>query len=521
MLTEDNHIKTQKSDISKLDNNIAVKKDNKITQSDQSHQSLVNNYYSANLETELLPPVSRWTSIGGMVTVGLVGIAVILAATIKYDVTVKAEANIRPEGEIKLVQTSREGRIKSIQAQENQTIKKGDVIAYLDDQELQNKNQKLITNIHKSQLQLRQIDAQLNNLEQQIIAETEKSDRAIASSVAELERTQTEFNQQQLTNQAQVQQATAELNIAQKELAKAQAQLQSVQANLKSSEASLASAITKRDRYKKILSSGAISQERFEEAQLSVQQNQQNLESQKAEVLSQKQTIERQKQEIKLAQAKLSSAQAVLNPSDTVIEIAQQGINREKANKNATIASHLKEKEILIQQRIEIEKQITQEKQQLQQITQEIDQSILRATADGTILKLNLRNQHQVVNPQDAIAEIAPNSSNLIVKAQINTQDRDRLELGQTVKLKVKACPYPDYGILSGTVTAISADTMQEENSKQKYYSAEILPTAETLVKRKKICQLRSGMEATADIITKAETPLQFLLRKARLITDW
>lgn len=62
---------------------------------------------------------------------------------------------------------------------------------------------------------------------------------------------------------------------------------------------------------------------------------------------------------------------------------------------------------------------------------------------------------------------------------------------------------------------------MQEENSKQKYYSAEILPTAETLVKGKKKCQLRSGMEATADIITKAETPLQFLLRKARLITDF
>jgi HlyD family secretion protein len=33
-------------------------------------------------------------------------------------------------------------------------------------------------------------------------------------------------------------------------------------------------------------------------------------------------------------------------------------------------------------------------------------------------------------------------------------------------------------------------------------------------------CYIQSGMEAKADIISKEETALQFILRKARLITD-
>lgn len=482
---------------------------------------LANSFLPPTIDAELLPSVSRWTTIGGMVTLGLVGIAVTLAAIVKYDVTLKADAVVRPEGEIKLVHASSEGKVKSILVRENQSVRKGDVIAYLDNAELENQKQQIATHLHQSQLQLAKIDAQINSLDKQIVAETEKSDRAIASARAELERTQIDERQEELTTQAQIEEATAELNIARQELAKAQTELQSVEANLKSTEVSLASAKTKRDRYQKILSSGAISQEQFEEAQLEVEREQQNLASQQAAVLGQKQTIQGQQQGIEVALAKLSRVRAALNSSDASIKIARQAIEREKANKNATLASYLREKEVLSQQRIEIEKQIAKERQQLQQLKREINQTALRATADGTVLQLNLRNPSQVVNSQDTIAEIAPDSTNLTVKAQVNPQDRDRLTLGQSVKLKVDACPYPDYGILSGKVTAISADTIAATDKEHKYYTAEISLSATTLNKGDRSCQLRSGMEANADIITKAETPLQFFIRQARLFTDW
>ncbi|MDJ0567864.1 MAG: HlyD family efflux transporter periplasmic adaptor subunit [Pleurocapsa sp. MO_192.B19] len=496
------------------DNNIIVRKEVKSINYSPNGRGLAVDYGSLATNRESFPPVSRWTTIGGTVVMGLVGLTFALAATIKYDVTVKANGTVRPQGETKLVQASREGKIKSIQVIENQSIKRGDIIAYLDDVQLQDRVEQITTNLYQSQLQIERIDAQINNLERQNIAEIEKSDREIASA-------QIEYQQDRLKAQVQVEETTAELNIARQELAKAKIELQAVEADLKSTEAAFASARVKSDRYQKILTSGAISQEQFEEAQLAVQQQEQNLASKKAAVLEQKQSIKQQQQKIEVAEAKLFQAQADADPDNGVVEIARQALEREKANKEANIASNIREKEVLKQQRIETEKQIAKEKQQLQQLQQDSNNTILRATIDGTILKLNLRNQNQVINVGDTIAEIAPNSHKLVVKAQINPQDRDRIIIGQSVKLKIAACPYPDYGILAGKITTISADTISSQDDEQKYYIAKILPIAEILTKGEDSCQLRSGMETNADIIIKAETPLQFFLRQARLITDW
>ena len=522
-----------------LPEKVNLPKENTINKSQLSLPSAVSNhqgnivpaspdYLTPVLENELLPTVSRWNTWGGIIVLGCVGIAVTLASLVKYDVVIKASATVRPQGEVKLVQAKREGTIKSIQVQENQTVDRGEVIAYLDDSQLQSQKKQLETSIQQDKLQLTQINSQISALERQIIAEKDRIDRAIASAKAELHYHQRDYQEKQITSKAQVQEATAQLNIAQRELAKAETELQSARANLKSTEASLAVATAKRDRYQSILSSGAIAQERFDEVQLEVQQQEQALESQKARVLGHKQTLEAQKQAIQAAEAKLVAFQAALNPSSASVSIAKANIEQEKAKGNATIAHHLREKEALMQQRSEKEKQIAKDIQQLQQLVQEIDKTIVRATTTGTILKLNLRNAHQVINQSDIIAQITPQNSSLEFKAKIDTDDRDKVALGQPVKLRVGGCPYPDYGTLAGVVTAVSPDTIaSQENSpnSQKHFALTIKAGQEFLDKGDRfqpnhICLIYPGMEAQADIITQSETPLQFFLRKARLITD-
>ena len=94
------------------------------------------------------------------------------------------------------------------------------------------------------------------------------------------------------------------------------------------------------------------------------------------------------------------------------------------------------------------------------------------------------------------------------------------IEVGQSAQLKIDACPYPDYGVLMGTVTNISADTITSSDNQQTYYTLDIFPAATSLIQNNQTCQLESGMSVDANIITKAETPLQFLLRQSRLIVD-
>ncbi len=52
-------------------------------------------------------------------------------------------------------------------------------------------------------------------------------------------------------------------------------------------------------------------------------------------------------------------------------------------------------------------------------------------------------------------------------------------------------------------------------------YKVKLEPERLTLSQGKNQCALQLGMEGRADIITNEETVLKFLLRKARLITDF
>lgn len=495
-----------------------------------------NNTYHPNSapSDEFLPSINRWTTLGGVFLMGTVGVAITLASCLKYNVTVKSAATVRPAGELRIVDAQMEGTIKSIEVKENQIVKKGDAIAYINDTELQTQKSQRQGNIEKGKLQIAQIDAQILALDRQIMAETNRNKDAVDSAKNELERTQRDYQEKQITTQTQVQEAQANLNIAQEEWQKAQAELKSAIANLRSTEISLAAAQTKRNRYQYIADSGAISQEQFEEAQLTAEQQKQTLEGQKATVEGQKQAIEIKKQAVLAEAAKLQGSLAALHPSQATVAIAITRIAQEKAQGESTLANLNKERGALIQQQVEIQKQLNQEQKELQQIGNKLQKSVLRATSDGIILKLNLRNPNQVVRPGDMVAQIAPQDTPLEIKAIVANQDIDKVAVGQKVQMKVSACPYPDFGTLKGIVIAVSPDTTSSQDNSLEAsspaqnintrtsansFKATIQPESLVLMNGVRQCRIQAGMEAQADIISQEETALQFLLRKARIIT--
>lgn len=162
--------------------------------------------HSATKE-EFLPPISRWTTWGGIVLISIFASTIGIASILKYKIAIKAPATIRPTGELRLVQAATEGTIKSIAVRVNQVVNQGDIIAYMDDFRLQTKKSQLKTDIQQAKLQLSQLDAQLGALDGQIAAETERNQRSIAAAQAELERNQRELQDEQTTTNAQVQEA--------------------------------------------------------------------------------------------------------------------------------------------------------------------------------------------------------------------------------------------------------------------------------------------------------------------------
>nr|MDZ8003340.1 HlyD family efflux transporter periplasmic adaptor subunit [Nostoc sp. DedSLP05]MDZ8100854.1 HlyD family efflux transporter periplasmic adaptor subunit [Nostoc sp. DedSLP01] len=440
-------------------------------------------------DNEFLPPISRWTQIGGLVLVGIMGIGMTLSAVTHYKMTVKAQATIRPAGELRLVQAATEGAVMQVLVKENQVVKRGEAIATIDDARLQTKKSELQSTRQQAQLQFVQINAQISTLNRQIAAETNRVDRSVAAAQAERSQRDRDYQERQVTTAADLEEA---------------------EATVKQAIATLQAAQTKQRRYQEVAQAGALSRDQLEEVKLAVQQ---------------------QEQAVAAAKAKRQRTEAALNPSHAEVVMATERIAQEQASGQANLAALAKEREALVQQRIEIDKQLKQTNHELQQIKLDLRQTTIAATADGIVANLHLRNPGQTVRVGESIAEIVPSDASLEVKAAVSPQDRSKLKPGQRVQMRVSACPYPDYGVLNGRVSRISEDTVkppanaaapdaEQSRTAPAFYEVTIAPERRSLGHRQHQCVIQSGMEGRVDIIAREETVLTFLLRKARLMAD-
>lgn len=422
---------------------------------------------------EFIPPVSFWTAGGGLMLIGTIGLMLTLSALVKFNLSVRGSATVRPQKELRVVQSEQNGKVAKIEVDVNQKVQQGEVIAYLDTATLENQQQQLQNNLQQNQIQRDRAIEQINLLATQIIAEEQALNREITVAQTEINRTQQELQQQTITAQANLAEAEANLKLAQSEM----------------------------KRYEQLVNTGAISQLQLEEKQTAVA----------------------------AAEAQIARMEAVLNPSNAQVAIANERANQEQARRQATLATLRREKAALQQNHAELEAQILREQKELQQINRQLENSIIRATSDGVILQLNLRNPNQIVSAGDTIAQIVPENSQLAIASSVATQDIDQVELGQRAKMRIDACPYSDYGVLNGTVTGISPDAIVANpqsdrsnlavNSNSPYFEVTIQPETNTLKSQTLQCQLKPGMKAEVNIIAKEETLLRFILRKARLLT--
>lgn len=421
---------------------------------------------------ELLPPVSNWTILGGLITVSAIAIATLMATVTPYKVVVKGDATVRPAGELRLVQAAIDGAIVDITVKPNQAVKQGDIMATLNSSQLDTQISQLQTGIQQATLQATQVEAQINALVSQIQAETDKINREQASAQAAYQQNLREYQDRRITTVTEVEEAQAALELAQAELT----------------------------RYQGLVTSGAISQLQLTEKQAAYH----------------------------TAQAKFKRVQTALNPSHAGVEIASENIAQQQASGKATLAILTKEKQGLIQQKIAINQLLARDRSSLQQLKKDLAATRITATADGIVAKLNLRNPGQTVKAGAEIAQIVPSNSALEIKAKITPQDISKVQLKQPVNLRVSACPYPDYGTLDGIVSNIAADALVMGNSgnslmsaNQAFYEVTIVPEQLVLAQGDRQCPLQLGMEARADIVTHQETVWQFILREARLTTNW
>lgn len=189
------------------------------------------------------------------------------------------------------------GRVVAILVQEGDEVKAGQVVAEMQDEEVNEQLQGAI--------------AQVSAARQE--AEQAKLDVAVAES--RIQEAEANLAQSQGDSQGRVQQAASNVSGARAQLAQAKAQVQQAQAEVKQAEAKLRLAVIDRDRYAELIAAGAINQQQYDQAKTNADSAQATLDTTRATLQARLAAVKATEEQLAAAQGNLTQTEATtLNP---------------------------------------------------------------------------------------------------------------------------------------------------------------------------------------------------------------
>lgn len=140
-------------------------------------------------------------------------------------------------------------------------------------------------------------------------------------------------------------------------------------------------------------------------------------------------------------------------------------------------------------------------------------EKIIRAENAGTISELYFRNVGEYVREADLLCTILPADRRLYMDITVANKDIGFIEKGMEIKFKFDAYPYVDYGVLYGTVSAVSPSAVENGASDMVYHVNGVLNESHFKIKGE-IYPIKAGMTATAELITEEKSFFSILFQK-------
>ena len=142
----------------------------------------------------------------------------------------------------------------------------------------------------------------------------------------------------------------------------------------------------------------------------------------------------------------------------------------------------------------------------------------ITAPVSGVVYGLQVFALRSVIRPADPILYVVPQDRPLIINAEVEPTDIDKLFVGQEVTLRFSALDQRTTPELIGQVMQISADSFQDDNTRQSYYRAEIALREGQRERLPEEVTLIPGMPVETFIRTADRTPLAYLTKP---LTDY
>lgn len=139
----------------------------------------------------------------------------------------------------------------------------------------------------------------------------------------------------------------------------------------------------------------------------------------------------------------------------------------------------------------------------------------VRAPMRGIVKQIKINTIGGVLQPGEDIMEIVPLDDTLLIEARINPSDVAFLHPDQKAKIKITAYDFSIYGGLDATLEQISADTIQDKDSREgKSFYRVYLRTKQTALHHNgETLPIMPGMTANVEILTGKKSVLDYLLK--------
>ena len=159
----------------------------------------------------------------------------------------------------------------------------------------------------------------------------------------------------------------------------------------------------------------------------------------------------------------------------------------------------------------EVQTSINDANERLNAIRDIVSRTSILAPDSGIINGMQIHTIGGVLGPGSPIAEIVPESDDLVIEASVSPIDIDRVAEGQEARIR-----FSTFGSRAptffGTVLTLSADSLINETTRNPYYLARIQINSESAEDLGELVLL-PGMPAEAFINTGSRTFLQYLFK--------
>lgn len=458
--------------------------------------------YSTEELLDALP--KAWTRSLLYALVGFTAIALPWAMLSKVDETGSARGSIEPQGATLKLDSQADGRVTSVRVKEGDKVKAGQILLDIESNILQTQLQQAQAKLSGLQNQRSQFDVLKNQLQLSLNVQEQQNQSQALEKMSQvnqakqnLDAKQSTYNLQKLEKQALVNQA--------------QQQIKASQDAQKSAISRLSIDSRQVERFSKLINEGAVSATQVDQLQKEQEES--------------KHLYEKAISDVKQSQLRLTEEQnryqTTLNQLESDIKQArlrlQEEENSYRSLQQAGTLALLRNQQQLkdLQTKIAgLESQIAQTKSQIVSLKLQLQQRIVRSPVDGMIFDLPIDKPGSVVQPGQRIAQIAPENTPLILKAEMPSTQSGFLKEGMPVKIKFDAYPFQDYGVVAGRVDWVSPDSKvtQSNQGNTQNFELKISLDHPYIQSGNKRILLTPGQTATAEVIIRQRRVIDYIL---------